>query len=441
MDVEIQSLNEFRRLVSQRARQHHGQWEASRRLVEEEEFPATVARLFHLAHEKDLPVIIKEPLCRIFEGRAVRRVQDLDGELLRTLTGYPPAKALRALCVFFELIPQPGAQWPISSMAGEMIEERIRCLANPFDILIEADVASVMDIGAGDLSFACELVGRYAPELQQRNRQLILHCLDRLDPQSKLGGSLHPSQDRLRYLRDKVGSTFAFWGDQDMFALHNLEETGALAPRYTIATCWAPATPAFAYEPTRLSQTVIAEELYKTKGASRNIRFQGESALEVLHGDRALLFPPWKFEVLGPLALLNLLADRGSLCILGAVDNQVFWELLGQLLDEPCYRPQDRPFTYSNIPEIFGEVYKALYHLPIGQSLNLADLGTLRQQLPTSQVHRSLHYSTNHAPSQFRYVRISRGATFPHVPASSTARMFPAMVEEAVPWFLVLIPS
>ena len=148
------------------------------------------------------------------------------------------------------------------------------------------------------------------------------------------------------------------------------------------ATCWAPATPTFAYEPARLSQSVIAEDLRRTKGSFRHIRFQGESALEVQHGDRALLFPPWKFEIVGPLALLNLLARRGSLCVLGSVDTQVYWELLAQLLDEPRYRPQDQPFTTANLPEIFGEIYGVLDHLPIGDSINLADLGTFRRQFP-----------------------------------------------------------
>ncbi|MDH5640031.1 MAG: hypothetical protein OEY28_01965 [Nitrospira sp.] len=440
MDVEVHSLSDFRRHISQRARLHHGTWEASRRLIEEREFPATVARLLHLVHEKDLPASIKEPLCRVFGRQEARRVQDLDGELLKILTGFPPAKALRALCIYFELIDPPGAQWPIPLIASETIERQIRCNPNPFDLLLSADVASVLDLGAGDLSFAAELAELYVPELQRQNRGLILHCLDRLDPRSKLGGPLHPNQDRLRVLRDKVGPGFFFWGNRDMFDHHDLDDAGALAPKYTIATCWAPATPAFAYEPTRLSQSVIAQELYKTKGFSRSIRFQGEPALEVLHGDRALLFPPWKFEVIGPRALLNLLAGRSALCVLGAVDNQVFWEILAQLLEEPRYRPQERPFTDTNIPEIFGNVYRALHRLSIGDAVNLADIATLRRQFLSVKPTASTS-SPAHADSWFRYVRISRGATFPGFPASSTARMFPVMAEETTPWFLTLIPS
>lgn len=441
MNVTMQSVDEFRRFINQRAKQHHGQWEASRRLVEACEFPSTVAQLLRLVHEKDLPAVIKDPLCRVLERQEARRVQDLDGELLRSLTGFPPAKAVRALCVFFELADCPGSRWPVPLMASEAIEERVRSFDNPFDILLDVDVPSVLELGAGDLSFATELAELYVPELRRQNRQLILHCLDRLDPRSKLGGPLHPSHDRLRILRGKIGPTFAFWGDQDMCALHNLDETGVLAPKYTITTCWAPATPAFAYEPTRLSNSIIADELYKTKGASRNIRFQGEPALEVLHGDRALLFPPWKFEIIGPLVLLRLLAGRGALCVLGAVDNQVFWEILAQLLEAPRYRPSERPFTDSTIPEIFGDVYKTLHRLPIGHSINLADIDDLRRSFLSAEGVVSSKNSLNHPSGWFRYVRISRGATFPRIPASSTARMFPAMTEEAMPWFLTLIPS
>lgn len=413
------------------------QWEASRRLIEQQVFPATVARLLHQAQQKDLPAAIKEPLCRVFKRKQAQRVQDLDGDVLRTLTGFPPAKALRALCIFFELIARPGSQWPVPAMPSEEIEGLIRRYDNPFDILREAEVASVLDLGAGDLTFAEELAELYLPELQRQNRSLILHCLDRLDPRSKLGGPLHPDPDRLRALRDKIGATFAFFGNQDMFALDNLDDTGELAPKYTIVTCWAPATPTFAYEPSRLSPFVIAADLSNTKGASRPIRFGGEPALEVRHGDRLLLFPPWKFEIIGPLALLNLLAHRGSLCVLGAVDNQVFWELLAQLLDEPCYRPQDRPFTPAILPEIFGEVYEALDRLPIRGSVNLADLGTLRRPFLTTDP----AVSPGHVAGAFRYVRISRGATFPGIPAGSTARKFSAMVEETAPWFLTLIPA
>ena len=436
MSIETDPLAGFRRLVNRRARQFPAQWVDSKQFVEKSEFSSTVARLLRLSQEKELPATVKDSLRAVFEQKQAQRVQDLDAESLMALTGFPPAKALRALCVFFELIAHPGSQWPVPMMSSEEIEQCVRQTANPFDLLLHADVASVLDLGAGDLSFAGELVDLYVPELQRQNRRLVLHCLDRLHPHSKLGGPLHPEQDRLRALQEKVGSSFAFFGNQDMFDLRNLDEYGKLAPRYTIATCWAPATPTFAYEPARLSQSVIAMDLRRTKGAFRKTRFQGESALEVQHGERTLLFPSWKFEIVGPLALLGLLARRGSLCVLGSVDAQVFWEMLAQLLENPRYRPQDQAFTTENLPEIFGEIYQALERLPIGDSINLAELGAIRRQLPLGSPPASASHSTS-----FRYVRISRGATFRGIPASSTARKFSAMAEEVPPWFLTLIPT
>jgi hypothetical protein len=222
-----------------------------------------------------------------------------------------------------------------------------------------------------------------------------------------------------------------------MYDLGSLDQAGKLAPRYTIATCWAPATPTFAYEPTRLSDQIITQELHRTKGTFRHTHFSGEPALEVQHGDRALLFPPWKFEIRGPLALLDLLARRGLLCVLGAVDTQVFWETLAQLLDDVRYRPNNQPFTSDNLPVVFGEIFERLSRLAIGETLNLSDYGPLRREIP-----RVLPLLPAQTPSyRFRSIQIRRGAIFPGIPASSTARRFSDMVEESPPWMLILVPE
>lgn len=425
-------LAEFRRLVSHRAHRFPKQWEASKKLIDQTSFSSTVARLHRVVQDKDLPAVVKESLLRLFEREPLRCVQDLDGACLASLTGLPPAKALRALSVFFDVVPSPGSKWPTTSLTSEELERLVRQSDNPFDLLRHADVASLLDIGAGDLSFAEELVGLYGPEFRQQNRRLIVHCLDRLDPRSRLGGPLHAKEDRLQRLRQTPGVSFAFFGNQDMFDLGHLDEQELLAPRYTIAACWAPATPTFAYEPTRLSQSLIEQELIRTKGAFRQTRFERESALEVQHGDRALLFPPWKFEILGPRALLSLLAHRGAVGVLGAVDDQVFWELLAQLLEEPRYRPQEELFTATTLPKIFGELYDALVGLPIGESLDLSSLATLRRQHPSS---------ADGVAAAFQFVRIHRGVAFPGSPVSSTARMFSSMSEEAPPWMVTLVPA
>ncbi len=430
-------LAEFRRVVSVRARQFPRQWEASKKLLEETTFRSTIARLHDAVQGKVLPASVKEILLRLFERNEPRRIQDLDGEDLKSVTGLPHAKGLRALAVFFELVPAVSSKWPVTQLSSEEVEKAVRQHDNPYDLLRRTDVASLLEIGAGDLSFAEELADLYGSELNRQRRPFIVHCLDRLDPRSQLGGPLHVNPERLEKLQRKEGLSFSFFGDQDMFDLGDLDQQGALAPRYTIATCWAPATPTFAYEPTRLSETLIRNELERTKGTFHRTRFGKEQALEVLHAGRALLFPAWKFEIVGPLAFLTVLAQRGLLCVLGSVDAQVFWELLAQLLEEPRYRPLDQPFNPTNLPEIFGEVYHALADLPIGESIDLAEVAALRRHYLRSSSSPSMDGVAGH----FRYVRIGRGATFPGTPASSTARKFTSMIEEVPPWLVTLVPA
>ena len=186
--------------------------------------------------------------------RAAAR-QDLDGEGLKSVTGLPPAKALRALVVFFELVPTAAAKWPVTHLSSEEVVNAVRNLNNPFDLLRHTDVASVLDIGAGDLSFAQELVDLYSSELTADNidRSSSIVWTDSI-PVLNWAGPLHANPERLRKLQQKEGLSFSFFGNQDMFELGILDKQDVLAPRYTIATCWAPATPTFAYEPTRLSE-------------------------------------------------------------------------------------------------------------------------------------------------------------------------------------------
>lgn len=437
MTSHAQVLADFRSQVTQLLQERDKEWEASRKLVEASRLTATLKRLIEEAHRSDLPIIIRDAITLALGNAAAARIQDLPGPRLKELTGLPPTKAVRALCVWLGVVEGPASQWPVTSLRSEDIETFAQAHFNPFDLLLHADVASLLDLGAGDLSFATELVEQYVAPLHQRQRELILHALDRLQPGSKLGGPLHPERERLNGLRSRTGLSFQFYGNHDMFELGGLDQSGKLAPRYTIASCWAPATPTFAYEPTRLSGQIITQELHRTKGPFRQTNFSGEPALEVQHGDRALLFPPWKFEIRGPLALLDLLARRGVLCVLGAVDTQVFWEILAQLFDEARYRPDNQPFTPDNLPAIFGDIFERLSHLAIGETLNLSDCSPLRREMP-----RVLPLLPAQNPCyRFRSVQIRRGAVFPGIPASSTARRFSDMVEEATPWMLILVPE
>jgi hypothetical protein len=437
LDSSAQVLADFRSQVTQLLQERDKEWEASRKLVEAKQLTATLKRLIDEAHRVDLPHVVRDAITLALGIPEATSIKSLPSPRLKELTGLPPTKAVRALCVWFDILESQTSPWPIPSLRSKEIEAFAQSHTNPFDLLLEADVASLLDLGAGDLSFATELVELYVAPLQHRRSELILHALDRLQPGSKLGGPLHPERETLNGLRSRAGLSFQFYGNQDMFDLGRLDQARKLAPRYTIATCWAAATPTFAYEPTRLSEFIITQDLQRTKGTFEQTRYSGEPALEVQHEGHALLFPPWKFEIRGPLALLDLMARRGLLCVLGAVDTQVFWEILAQLLDDVRYRPDNQLFTPENLPTIFGATFEQLSGLEIGDTLNLSDCGPLRKEIP-----RVLPFLSTQGPSyHFRSIQIRRGAVFPGVPASSTARRFSAMAEERPPWMLTLIPE
>ncbi len=434
MSGPAEILADFRSQVTKLLQEREEQWEASRRLVGAGQFPTTLKRLMEAAASAEVPAPVRNALAAALQGGKAERIQDLSNSRLKELTGLPPTKALRALCVWFDLLVLPDTEERVVDNSALGAVDRPD--ANPFDLLISAEQPSVLDLGAGDLSFAEELGRRYAPAIKAKGQTLILHCVDRLHPQSRLGGPLHPSHERLESLRARPDLSFQFFADQDLCALERLDRAGKLSPRYTVAACWAPATPTFAYEPTRLSPETIARELQRTKGTFHKVDYAGEAALEVQQGGRALLFPPWKFEVRGPLALLDVISRRGQIGLLGAVDDQVFWETLAELLDDPVYRPHDQPFTQSNLPAIFGTLHDRLSALEVGEAIRLSDCAPLRRHIP-----RVLPTHGRYPASySFSTVHVRRGAEFEGIPASSTARRFRNMVEESPPWMITLIP-
>ena len=435
--VKPVDLAEFRRKVLAVRSDGGHAWETSRRLVEQTRLPMTLQKLCEAISASPWPEPLKEALTLALGGGLATRSKDLHGEALKQLTSLPPTKALRALCLLFNLVPEPVTLSETFALAPSEVEAIVRKQDNPFDLLVLYSTASLLDLGAGDLSFAEELAAQYGPPLSKRGVPLVLHCLDRIDPSSRLGGPLHPDASRLGNLRSNPDLEFRYVGDRDMFDLDELDRTHVLAPHYNVVTCWAPATPTFAYEPSRLSDSVIQGDLRRTKGDFRTVYIDGEEALEVHHQNRLLLFPPWKFDIRGPLSLLHLMASRGSLCILGAVDAQVFWEMLAQLVEDPRSRPADKVFTQQSLVEAFGEVYRRLSELPIGAGLDLGEITALRRSIPAA----SRTDQSRHGSLRFRCVTIRRGAVFQGMPASSTARMFDRMTEETPPWFLALVPE
>ena len=411
-------------------------WEGARKLVHRSQLARTLVRLIERIRHSQLPDTLRDGLLASLGAApaSASHASQVNHARLKELTGLPPTKAIRSLCVYFTLVQEEAP----SSCAPDPhnVEAFVRENPSPYDLLLQVEKPSLLDLGAGDLSFEEELLDHYFPSLQHSRKTLTLHALDRLRPGSQFGGAYHASPECLRrFAQDSSGHLqFRFWGGVDMM---DLSTQSHLLAHYTMVTCHAPATPTFAYEPTRLSATTIHSHLTKTKGEYRTVRVRGEEALEVMHRGKHLTFPSWKFVIQGPLALLNLAARRGALCVLTAVDDEVFWEILAQLVEDPCMRPTDVVFTPEILPEIFGHVHQALSSQKIGERCNLSDVTSLRQTLPPGTTPRE----RNPITYRFRFVEIRRGAVFPGMPAGSTARQFLHMSEEVPPWHLVLVPE
>ncbi len=426
-----QTPAQFRTHIQKRKQADPAAWELTRKLVHPSRLADTLARLTERIRRSALPAALRDELAAGLVT-ASPASGATGGRALKAFTGLPSTKAVRALCVYFALVREDAAC--SSAPAPHEVETCVRRSQSPYALLLQAEKPSLLDLGAGDLSFEEELIARYLPPLRQREKVFTLHALDRLRPGSQLGGRYHADPERLRRfaLLDPDHLQFRFWGDVDMMSPATPR---ALLSRYTIVTCHAPATPTFAYEPARLSPAMIRAHLAATKGDARTGRVNGEEALNVTHRGRELTFPPWKFTIHGPLALLNLAARRGALCVFAAIDDEVFWELLAQLVDDSAMRPADVVFTPDTIPKVFGHVHHELASLKIGERRILSDVTALRHTFPAGPG------DGTPAPRRFRFAEIRRGAVLPDVPAGSTARHFPHMSEEAPPWQLVLVPE
>ncbi|RMH08370.1 MAG: hypothetical protein D6704_03085 [Nitrospirae bacterium] len=428
------TIEAFRHRVQRVRESHKAWWEATKRLVTQEQLPTTLTRLTVHIRRSTLPLPLQMALLHAWEIPQPGHAPILHTDQLKRLTGMPPTKALRALCLFFGLIPSPPEREKGQTLSLLEIVTFIKQQPNPYDLLLQAQTPSLLDVGAGNLQFEEELVAQYVPRLH--HPPLIVHAIDRLQPGSQFGRVYQADPARLARLKRYPSAQlrFRFWGGVDLLDLPRLS---GILPRYTLVTCHAPATPTFALEPSRLSPEVIHAHLRHSKGPFRKIRVSGEEALAVWHQDRELLFPPWKFDIHGPLALLAVMLHFGHVCLLTAVDQEVFWEVLAQLVTPERYRPTNVVFSPQNLPAIFGDLYSQLSAMAPGDLLDLSDLAPLRSPLPTPQP----LLSDLCAPAQLHAVLIYRGAVFPHAPASFTARQFPALREEVTPWCLILVPA
>jgi len=431
MPLDDKVVTDFRRRLREAVENDREAWMASRRLVAPAVASDTVARLRVAIAGSALDPAVRQKLLLVLSGDKAAGLKAIPPDALRGLTGLNPTKAIRNLCLLLGVGSEPVE--PGSATSQVDIEAAVQNRDNPFDLLLQADGASLADFGAGDLTFEERVVEQYLAPLESAGRALTLHALDRLDPREKFGGLVQADRDRLERLQHHASPRlrFRFWGNLDMFDLSRWP-TGL--SRYTVAVCQSPASPTFAYEPSRLGMPAIQARLRATKGEFRRVRINGREVLKVLSGGEWFTFPPWKFDVYGPLALLDLLSRRGRLCILGAVDMEVFWEILSQLLPDEAARPQGVFFTEDNVGRYFGPPYRHLLQLAVGERTVLPDV---RQDIP-----RVLGADRQGGGTYgFRYVEVRRGAVFPGVPAGRTALVFDQMTREAAPWFLTLVPA
>lgn len=432
MDDQILNIAAFREQIkaSRESFPHH--WEASRKYMAPEIFQATLPELLHCLQKCALEPALRERLLYALQQFAHPTGSKEANRMLKDLTGLPPSKAVRALMVWAMLAVEDREDR--ETLSGAQCEEIIRRAFNPYDVLRHTTTPSLLDIGAGDLSFEQELADQLIPHLRNRGIPLTAHAFDRLMPGSRTGGVYHKNGNCERYLQKFPPEElrFRFWGGKDLETF--LSVKGAL-PRYTVSTCHAPANPTFAYEPGRLNSAVIQEQLRTSRGPYRVSRYEGELVLEVDHQGQVLTFPPWKFDIVGPLALIRFMAQRSEVGILSAIDDEVFWEMLGQLLADDRFRPMNKIFTKDRLPAIFGHVYEALTSMAAGERKDLSQLANLRDPMPLDTAGETDHL----VPCRFRYVEIRRGAVLEGVPSSFTARQFSQMKEESIPWWVILV--
>ena len=254
---DLDPISTFR-LQTKQAKQHDAiGWDLTRKLVEPSCFSETLQQLKDRIQQSECIPLVKEKLLAALsspDGFSLK--SNATVAQLKELTGFPPTKAIRALCLYFELAG-PNNQ-DESQVDPLKVREFIQANANPYQWLLRVNYPSLLDLGAGDLSFEEELIEQYLPLLKKSNKFLTLHALDRLQPGSQFGGVYHVSQERLIGLSEYSPQVlrFRFWGARDMLDLSTPRE---FLHTYSIVTCHAPATPAFAYEPTRLSEHTIQD--------------------------------------------------------------------------------------------------------------------------------------------------------------------------------------
>src|SRR5206468_8303812 len=94
---------------------------------------------------------IREELMRVLAPASRDGLEAIPREGLRELTGLNPTKAVRNLCLLLGVGAGAVEAGAVSAMTQEKVEAAVRGKDNPFDVLLEADVAAGVDWRAGHL--------------------------------------------------------------------------------------------------------------------------------------------------------------------------------------------------------------------------------------------------------------------------------------------------
>src|SRR2546427_5013998 len=153
MPPDQQMIADFRRRLREAVENNREAWTASRRLVAPSSVAAeTLRRLHEAVSGSSLDPEIRQALLQVLGPAHHDGLQAIPHERLRELTGLNPTKAVRNLCLLLGVGADAVEAGPVSSMTQEKGEAAVRGKDNTFDVLLEADVASVVGRGGGGLA-------------------------------------------------------------------------------------------------------------------------------------------------------------------------------------------------------------------------------------------------------------------------------------------------
>ena len=107
-------------------------WELTRKLVEPRSLPATLEQLTERIHQSSCQPAIKEKLLAALSSPGnTSSKSNVHADRLKELTGLPATKAIRVLCLYFNLVEQ-GSQRD-DTFDPQELEDFVRTHTNPYD--------------------------------------------------------------------------------------------------------------------------------------------------------------------------------------------------------------------------------------------------------------------------------------------------------------------